>query len=237
MIIAPLANANPICSRKNWSQRRCVLSAVAMVSLALPASAVSAADNLQAVSILLPPAVEIDLALSAAPEALRQGATVYIFGKGGFKQARAGSNGFTCLVNRDSFFYGWSALKPTCWDAAGQDSYVPVMLRVGELLAAGASAATIRSDIEAGFLAGKFHAPKRVGVAYMLAGDVEVNARGEVTRQVYPGHYMFYAPNLKPADLGFATGPNYTGPSLFSEGAGGKHLGYIIAGPPPSPGQ
>lgn len=51
--------------------------------------------------IFLPPADEIQLALSAAPEHLRAGAAVYVFGKSGYQKVRNGMNGFTCLVNRD----------------------------------------------------------------------------------------------------------------------------------------
>ncbi|MGZ6195847.1 MAG: hypothetical protein ACXWML_11545, partial [Candidatus Binataceae bacterium] len=91
------------------------------------------ADTRSAINIVLPPEREVALALSAAPEHLRAQATVYVYGPKGFEIAREGRNGFTCLLNRDGFFYGGDAVKPTCWDPAGADSYVPVMLRVGEL--------------------------------------------------------------------------------------------------------
>src|SRR5688500_3947751 len=52
-------------------------------------------------TIFLPEAQETQLALEAAPEHLRKAATVYVFGTDGYRKAKAGTNGFTCLVNRD----------------------------------------------------------------------------------------------------------------------------------------
>ncbi|MEJ0034886.1 MAG: hypothetical protein WDO68_02160 [Gammaproteobacteria bacterium] len=184
------------------------------------------------VNVVLPGAAERELALSAAPEPLRAGATVYVFGKNGFEKARAGSNGFTCLVNRDAFIYGASHLKPTCWDAAGATTYVPVMLKLGELLARGASADAIRAAIDAGFADHTFNPPRTGGVAYMLAGDVEVDAStGEVTRQLFPGHFMFYVNGVTNEQLGYVAGATHAQnlPHVFSDGAGGNHgLAYVI---------
>ena len=43
---------------------------------------------------------EIAMARSAAPEAIARDATVLILGKGGYRTAVKGKNGFTCLVER-----------------------------------------------------------------------------------------------------------------------------------------
>jgi hypothetical protein len=187
-------------------------------------------------NVLLPRAAEEALALSAAPEHLRMGATVYVYGNKGFERTRTGANGITCLVNRDAFFYGESQFKPTCWDAKGATTYVPVMLKTGELLARGDSFAAIKSAIDAGFADKTFRAPETGGVAYMLAGDVEIDPKtGNVTKQVYPGHYMFYANKTTNAQLGFTPAAAKSDPTLpfvFDAGAGGAHgLSYLIAVP------
>ena len=65
---------------------------------------------------LLPREQEIELAVSAAPAHLRKEATVYVFGKQGYEKALPGTNGFTCLVNRDGAQSGDFTLRPTCWD-------------------------------------------------------------------------------------------------------------------------
>ncbi len=195
-----------------------------------------AADAVEAARVLntaFPRAVEMDLALSGGPAHLREGAAVYVYGAKGFSKVRDGSNGFTCLLNRDGFLYGGSAFKPTCWDPEGATSYVPVMLRVGEMLAGGKTADEVRAEIADGFRSGKFHRPARTGIAYMLAGDVILDhASGKVVKTQFPGHYMIYAPGVTNADVGYAAGQSdATAPSIFSGGAGGADLAYLIAVP------
>lgn len=215
----------------------CVLT----FSLALCATAkaatpetLSPGDPAAAQRAPLPQAAEVELALSAAPQHLRAGARVLVYGPAGFREVRAGAGAITCLVNRDSFFYGAATLKPTCWDRNGEESYLPVMLRVGELLAKGASAKAIEDDIEAGFADGRFRSPSRAGVAYMLAGDLLVDPKsGAVQRQAFPGHYMIYAVGVGNEDIGYSKDGAAATPSLpfvFARGAGGAKLGYIISG-------
>lgn len=194
------------------------------------------ADAMAKLNVVLPRDAEERLALSAAPEHLRASATVYVYGKHGFERVREGGNGFTCLVNRDAFLYVSATFKPTCWDSAGETTFLPVMLTVGEMLAAGETADAIRKAIDAGFANGKFHAPEFGGVAYMLAGDVELDpVTGHITRQVYPGHYMFYANQATNTQLGFkadAARMDPTLPYVATAGAGGtRGLSYIIAVP------
>ena len=80
---------------------------------------------------------EIELALKAAPVHLRDEATVYVFGNQGYEKVRTGKNGFNCMVNRDGIQNGDTSVHPTCWDPEGSRTILPVMLRVGELLAQG----------------------------------------------------------------------------------------------------
>lgn len=208
----------------------------AALALAAISIAPAAAQQPDSLTLVLPREADMALALSAAPEHLRDGATVYVFTETGYELAREGDNGFVCLNNRDSFFYGSDALKPTCWDRNGHDSYVPVMLDVGAALAAGTPRPQIVDAIAEGFASGRYKSPERPGVAYMLAGDVRVDETGAVTEQVFPGHYMFYAPGVTNEDIGFdpaARRADPTLPSIFAGGAGGAALAYIIAVPGP----
>jgi hypothetical protein len=143
-------------------------------------------------------AQETAMALSAAPEHLRAGAGVYVLTASGFKQTRWSTNKFTCIVNRDHP----KSLKPTCFDEEGTATILPKILRVGELMMQGKSLDEIAADIRAGFASGKFVAPRRPGIAYMLSGDIRnVNpATGAVSS--FPPHVMFYAPNLTNEDIG-----------------------------------
>ena len=162
--------------------------------------------------------VEVTLALSAAPAHLRKGAGVYAFGKNGFVQVRPSSNGFTCIVNRDHPL----ARKPTCYDAEGTATILPKVLRVGELLAQGVALPAIESEITEGFKTGRYLAPRRPGVAYMLSdGNLDFDPSTGRTR-LFPPHVMFYAPNLTNEDIG-STGDGsgglpfiaYPGPNAF----------------------
>jgi hypothetical protein len=147
---------------------------------------------------LLPREKEMAMALDAAPEHLRAGASVYVLEKDGFVLARKGTNGFACIVNRDHPLNQ----KPTCYDAEGAATILPKVLRVGELLMKGVSLDQIRAEVAEGFKTGKFISPRRPGVAYMLSGDIRnYNAN---TKQVesFPPHVMFYAPNLTNEDIG-----------------------------------
>ena len=191
------------------------------------------ADAARVLNTVFPQALEVELALSGGPAHLREGATVYVYGAKGFNKVRDGSNGFICLLNRDGFFYGAAVFKPTCWDPEGATSYVPVMLRAGEMLAGGKAPEDIRADITEGFRSGKFHRPARTGIAYMLAGDVTLDlTSGKVVKTQFPGHYMIYAPGVTNADVGYARGKSGAAdPFIFSSGAGGADLGYLIAVP------
>ena len=181
---------------------------------------------------LMSPQQEIELALKAAPIHLRNEATVYVFGKRGYEKARTGSNGFNCLVNRDGTQNGEQSVYPTCWDPEGSRTILPVMLRVGELIAQGKSAAEIKKDIDEGFDQGRFHSPAKTGIAYMLAGDVKFDSKtGQFGSVEFPPHYMIYAPGVTNADIGTTSeGMKKTPglPFIYSGYSGGSRTAYLI---------
>lgn len=188
--------------------------------------------------IILPHPQEVELALAAAPEHLRAQATVYVYGKSGYQEARRGNNGFTCLVNRDGQQSGGDILRPTCWDAEGSATIVPVVLRVGELLAQGASAKDIEEVIEERFKEQQFISPRKTGIAYMLRGDVAFDRKTQrLSDTVFPAHYMIYAPGVSNADIGVtdaAIEENPALPFVYAGYSGGERTAYIIvlASPP-----
>ena len=177
---------------------------VGAVVLATFLSVLRGAENLPAparapsIPEILPRAEEVALAESAAPAHLRAKATVYVLEKDGFVLARKGSNGFTCIVNRDAPL----GRKPTCYDAEGTATILPKVLRVGKLLMRGTPLAVIEREIDDGFKTRKYIAPRRAGIAYMLSnGNLDFNpATGKV--RSFPPHVMFYAPNLTNDDIG-----------------------------------
>jgi hypothetical protein len=173
---------------------------------------------------LMPRAQEMELALSAAPEHLRQNAAVYVLEKDGYVKVREGTNGFTCLVHRDHPMNQ----KPTCWDREGSETIVPAVLREGALLMQGKPVSEVRAEMKEGFRTGKFIAPRRPGVAYMLSnGNRNYDPRTGKT-DLFPPHVMFYAPNLTNEDIG-STGDGAGGlPFIAYQGPHGYMI--VMAG-------
>jgi hypothetical protein len=211
-------------------------SAILLLLILLPASAVALPRKKETAPpttlIFLPQRLETELALTAGPAHLRAEATVYVFGKNGYEKVQDGKNGFTCMVNRDGNQAGDNDLKPTCWDAEGSATIVPVMLRVGELLAQGKTAAEIKTDIDTGFSEGHFLSPRKTGIAYMLRGDVQYNPKARtVIKTIFPPHYMIYAPGVTNADIGMnmdAYKKDSSLPLLYAGYSGGARTAYII---------
>src|SRR5262245_53458158 len=89
---------------------------------------------------------QIELAESAAPAEVSKRATIYVLGAHGYEKARAGSNGFSCLVTRQYV----TTMEPECFDAEGSQTTLLTRLRTEELRAQGKSEDAIAADIEAG---------------------------------------------------------------------------------------
>lgn len=163
------------------------------------------------------------MALSAAPDHLREKAGVYVLERNGFVKVRESGNGFTCIVNRDHPLN----LKPTCFDSEGTATILPVVLRFGELLMQAKPLSEINAEISDGFRTGKYISPRRAGVAYMLSGDVRnYNPRTGQTDS-FPPHLMLYAPNITNADIG-TTGAAITKDPWLPFVAYQGPQGYII---------
>ena len=195
------------------------ISIVALIASAF-APHLQAADTQVAV---LPLQCEVDLALSAAPEHLREDATVWVLTQSGFEQHRAGGNPFTCIVNRDHP----RVLKPTCFDAEGAATIVPKIRYFGDQLIAGRSVEEIRKAVEKKFEDETFISPRRPGIAYMLSRYNRPYNPNTDKLGFFPPHVMFYAPNLTPDDIGFSMDAFHANRALPGIGYQGPH-GYMI---------
>lgn len=172
---------------------------------------------------VLPRGEEMEIALSAAPPHLRAEATVWILEEDGYVKAREGSNGFACIINRDHPLNR----KPTCYDAEGAETILPKVAFIGNLMMQGVPLAAIDDSVRAGFASGRFIAPRRPGVAYMLTEHIRrYNPQtGEVG--TFPPHIMFYAPNLTNEDIGSSWEARREQPYLPFVGYQGAH-GFMI---------
>ena len=205
---------------------------ILLVILAFTWAAALAAQNNspQQIPALLSRDQEIQLALSAAPAHLKDGAGVYVLEKNGFVKARDTKNGFTCIVNRDHPLNQ----KPTCYDAEGTATILPKVVKFGELLMKGTPLADIRAEIKKDFETGKFIAPRRPGVAYMLSGDIK-NFNPQTGKiDSFPPHVMFYAPNLTNDDIGSDGNFDPGMPSIAYQGSQGFMV-VVLPDPKQSP--
>ena len=140
---------------------------------------------------------KIKLAESAAPAEVSGKATVYVLERSGYVKVREGSNGFSCFVDRQT---PWNS-EPTCFDAEGTATTLPTRLFAEEERAKGKSEEGIKAEIESGYKSGRFKAPGKPGIVYMLSDSVYLFVEGKIVHA--PPHLMFYAPYATEKDLGF----------------------------------
>jgi hypothetical protein len=142
---------------------------------------------------------EIALAFEAGPPSVTAKAGVYIHDQTGLVKARESENGFVCLVDHRIPH----SVEPQCLDAEGVRTFLPRFQLVAALRAKGTPEPEIRKAVKAAFAAGRFNAPTRPGVIYMLSPHnvVTIDEEKGIAAPFQP-HLMFYAPNLTSRDLG-----------------------------------
>jgi hypothetical protein len=146
---------------------------------------------------------QISIALSAAPQGVATNATVYVLGAKGYEKAREGTNGVSCIVGRHFVKPTETSIEPMCFDAEGSRTLLLVHLHAEELRTKGTSEAEIKTDIAAGYKEGRFKAPSKPGILYMLSGDNRLGPTPDGGTAHVPGHFMFYGPYLTGKDLGY----------------------------------
>ena len=138
----------------------------------------------------LPREERVKLAESAAPPEISGKSTVYVLERTGYVKVRDGTNGFTCFVDRQNPLN----LEPTCFDAEGSATTLLSRIYAEEQRARGKSEEQIKSEIEAGYKSGKFRAPQKPGIVYMLSEQGYLLVPGTNRLVQIPPHLMFYAP-------------------------------------------
>ena len=144
----------------------------------------------------LPQPDKIKLAESAAPPEVSGDATVYVLERTGYVKAREGSNGFSCFVDRQT---PWNS-EPTCFDAEGTKTTLPTRLFVEQERAEGKPEGQIKSELEEGYKNGRFRAPSKPGIVYMMSDSVYILVENNMIH--VPPHLMFYAPYATTRDIG-----------------------------------
>ncbi len=113
-------------------------------------------------------------------------------------KVRDGSNGFTCFVDRQAPVN----LEPTCFDAEGSATTFLTRLFVEEQRAKGKSEDEITAALAEGYKSGKFRAPGKPGIVYMMSdqGFLLIPSVNKIVP--LPPHLMFYAPYATDKDIG-----------------------------------
>jgi len=141
---------------------------------------------------------KIRLAKSAAPPEISDKATVYALERSGYVKVQDGRNGFSCFVDRQTPLN----MEPTCFDAEGSTSTLLARLYAEDERATGKSEEQIKAGIEEGYKTGKFHAPKKAGIVYMMSDSIYLFIPGRDQLVHAPPHLMFYAPYATDKDIG-----------------------------------
>jgi len=162
-------------------------------------------ERVTQVDAATPEPIQVALAESAAPAEVSRESAVYVIGRDGYRKVRDSKNGFTCLVSRQHR----DTVEPECFDAEGSATVVPARLFVEARRAQGADDDTVDREVEAAYRAGRFVAPRKPGIVYMLSPYNRVfdPERREVIH--FPGHLMFYAPYATEKEVGRGPGAPY----------------------------
>ena len=197
-------------SSKDGPSRSCQYAGVALASLlALAGASGAAAQSLLPRLAAMPADLEIRYALSAAPPALREAATVYRLDPDrGYILARTGDNGLACLVQRTA----WELVDfrddifiPLCYDAAGLEGHFKAIIDVARLRAEGLGPDEIKVRIETSYADGAYEPPGRTGLSYMVSPVMRTVGPPDLSvRTMVMPHLMFYAPGLTNADIAAA---------------------------------
>jgi hypothetical protein len=173
----------------------------------------------------LPREERIQLAESAAPPEISGHATVYLLEKTGYLKIREGTNGFSCFVDRQTPLN----LEPTCFDAEGSATTLATRLYVEEQRAKGKSEEQINAEIAEGYKSGKFKAPSKPGIVYMMSEKGFLLVTGANKLVPLPPHLMFYAPYATDKDIGSPPGARNM-PRVIRPGQPDAYI-LVIPGP------
>ncbi|MFL6299906.1 MAG: hypothetical protein ACJ71N_04815 [Terriglobales bacterium] len=164
-----------------------------------------AAQEVTNVDSTTPQDVQIRIAKTAGPTDVAENANVYILGKNGYELAVKGTNGFSCAIERQMP----NTMEPECYDREGSRTTFLVRSFVEHQRAKGVSEEKIEQQIEAGYKSGKFKAPSKPGIVYMLSDSNYVFDPDSKKIIHFPGHLMFYAPYATKQTVSSGAGAPY----------------------------
>jgi hypothetical protein len=142
---------------------------------------------------------EIELARSAAPEAISREARILVLGRHGYEAAVEGKNGFVCVVERGWMspadapeFWNPKIRGPICFNPPAARSVLPTTLKRTEMVLAGRTKAEIIDGNKAAFEKGELPQLEPGAMSYMMSKEAYLTDNGGHNL----AHLMFYAPPL-----------------------------------------
>jgi hypothetical protein len=167
---------------------------------------VAATQEVTHVDASTPRETQIAIARSAAPKEISDKADIYVLGKNGYELASKGSNnGFICAIEREKL----DTMEPECYDREGSQTTFKARQFVEGQRAAGVSEDKIEKAVAAGYKSGRFKAPSKPGITYMLSDSNYVFDPDSKQIIHFPGHLMFYAPYATAETVGSGAGAPY----------------------------
>jgi hypothetical protein len=155
-------------------------------------------------------ASEIELARSAAPPSISDGAEVLVLTQDGYVAAVKGGNGFVCLVERawakstdDAEFWNPKVKAPHCLNAPAANTYLPIVLMKTKLVLAGESKAEIGRTLKEALDKKELPALEPNAMCYMMSKQQYLS---DNDTHWHP-HMMWYVPG----DSTQSWGANLTG--------------------------
>jgi len=105
---------------------------------------------------------------------------------------------------RQQFAFRDDIFVPICYDAEGSKKMLAVWMDVAKLRARGLGPKQVYAETMKKFANGTYQKPVCTGVSYMTAPLMRTYPSLDATEVVTMSmpHYMFYAPNVKAADIG-----------------------------------
>ena len=193
----------------------------------------------------LPRDLEVELALSALPEALQDDATVYVRDpEAGFVVHRRGDNGFATFVGRTSvrfydadwaYTYPADQLIPIAYDRTGAEHHMKPWFDLERMRVRGESPERAKQILRTRFRDGTYTAPTGGGLSYMLAPIHRAYGAPAVSDELitvsFP-HHMPYAPYVVSEDLGPMDPHGHAGTLDHGGRDAGPH-GYLYFMVPP----
>ena len=175
----------------------------AALALALPTGQAHAQAADHPLIPLLPAEEEAALARSAGPPAIADAATVWVLGPEGLELHAEGSNGWSCLVERDHP----ESLAPQCYDPEGTRTLVPGLIRLEELRAEGMGYVEAMARVEADYRSGALPRPERPVLSYMLSPRQRLHAAPDGPPVgAWKPHVMIWDPGFSNEDMALPAG-------------------------------